>query len=68
MTVQKIGKIIAVVGAILIYGAIGAIDCETITFTQFSIALVHRILLTLLGLYLAYGYEPVEQDEYIEVD
>jgi hypothetical protein len=68
MTVQKIGKIVAVVGAILIYGAIGAIDCETITFTQFLIALAFRILLTLFGLYLAYGYEPVEQAEYTEVD
>ena len=58
MTVQRLGKIIAIVGFLLILGAFGAIDCETITFTRFIIAMAFRVPLTLFGLYLS-AYEEV---------
>lgn len=67
MTVQKIGKIIAIVGAILIYGAIGAADCGTVTLTRFLIAIACRVAITLFGLYLA-NYEKPEEIEEIELD
>lgn len=68
MTVQKIGKIITIVGALLILGAFGAVDCETITVTRFVVALLFRVPLTLFGLYLSYYEEPNEYIEEIEVD
>ena len=69
MTVQKIGKIITVIGFILIVGAFGAIDCGTITFTRFLIAIAFRVSFTLFGLYLSF-YEKTQDDdiEEIEVD
>ena len=68
MTVQKLGKIIAIVGILLILGAFGAAECETITFARFLVALVVRIALTLFGLYLSHYEEPDEYLEEIEVD
>ena len=60
MTVQTLGKILATVGAMLILGAFGALDCETITITRFLIAFVFRISLTLFGLYMSAYEEPEE--------
>lgn len=68
MTVQKIGKIITFVGALLILGAFGAIDCGTITITRFIIALVCRIAITLFGIYLSNYENPDEYTDEIEVD
>ena len=50
MTKRTIGKVIAVVGAILIYGALGAADCETVSFARVCVALAFRIPLTFVGL------------------
>ena len=55
MTVRKIGKVIAIVGAILIIGALGAADCETVSFARVCLALAFRIPLTLVGVCMS-GY------------
>ena len=68
MAVQTIGKIIIAIGLLLILGAFGAADCETITLTRFFIALVCRVAFTIFGLCLAAYTEPDEHIEEIEVD
>lgn len=68
MTVNKIGKIIAIVGFLLIIGAFGAFECETISLLRFFIALLFRIALTVFGVYLYAHEEPDEYIEEIEVD
>ena len=68
MTVQKLGKIITIVGFLLILGAFGAAEQETITFARFIVALLFRVPLTLFGLYLSCYEEPDEYLEEIEVD
>lgn len=56
MTTHKLGIIIASVGILLILGALGAVDCGTITVARFFISLVFRVPLTLVGLHLS-GYD-----------
>lgn len=68
MTVHKLGKIITIVGVLLILGAFGAVEQETITFTRFLVALLFRVPLTLFGLCLSCYEEPDECIEEIEVD
>ena len=68
MTVQKIGKIIALVGAILVFGALGAADCGTVSFARICVALVFRISITLVVLYLCCFVDPDEYIDEIEVD
>ena len=61
MNVQKLGKIITFVGILLILGAFGAVECETITFTRFLISIVFRIALTITGLCMSFYVAPDEQ-------
>ena len=68
MTVRKLGIIITIVGFLLILGAFGAAEQETITFARFIVALVFRIPLTLFGLYLSCYENPDDDIEEIEVD
>lgn len=49
MTVRSVGKVIAIVGAVLVLGALGAADCEAASFTRICVALAFRIPLTLVG-------------------
>lgn len=69
MTVQKIGKILVIVGAIALCGAVGAVECDALTLTEFIIAVVHRFGVTFLGLYLCcYEKKPDEHKDWMEVD
>ena len=49
MTVRSVGKVITIVGIILILGALGAADCETVSFARVCLALAFRIPFTLVG-------------------